>query len=125
MGPMAITGAHVLLYTTEPEAVREVFRDVFGWHNVDAGHGWLIFALPPAELGVHPIETARPHDQGGTPHALSLMCDDLEATAADLRSRGLTVSEDVQEAGFGRTTMIDLPGGLVVQLYQPHHPTAI
>jgi predicted enzyme related to lactoylglutathione lyase len=122
---MAITGAHVLLYTTEPEAVREVFRDVFGWDNVDAGGGWLIFALPPAELGVHPIGEAPRHDRGGTPHALSLMCDDLEATASDLRSRGLTVSEELQEAGFGRTTMITLPGGLVVQLYQPRHPTAI
>jgi len=122
---MAITGAHVLLYTTEPDAVREVFRDVFGWDNVDAGGGWLIFALPPAELGVHPIEVARPHDQGGAPHALSLMCDDVEATASDLRSRGLSVSDDVQEAGYGRTTTINLPGGLYIQLYQPHHPTAI
>ena len=69
---MGITGVHSLLYTSEPEALRAMLRDVFGWSFVDAHDGWLIFALPPAELGVHPAE--------GPSHELSLMCDDLEAT---------------------------------------------
>ena len=75
---MAIIGTHALLYTSEPEAVRDIFRDVFGWKHVDAGHGWLIFALPPAELGVHPGEG--PTFDAGVRHQLSLMCDDLDAT---------------------------------------------
>jgi hypothetical protein len=118
---MAITGAHALVYTSEPEAVRGIFRDVFGWKNVDAGGGWLIFALPPAELGVHPAE---PGGGAGT-HALSLMCDDVEATSADLRGRGLDVDAEVHDEGFGLTTQVHLPGGLDVMLYQPRHPTAI
>jgi predicted enzyme related to lactoylglutathione lyase len=120
---VAITGSHVLLYTSEPEAVRAIFRDVFGWPHVDAGEGWLIFALPPAELGVHPGE--EPASGEGTAHALSLMCDDIEATAADLRAKGLSVRDGVVNAGFGLVTWIDLPGGLQVQLYQPRHPTAV
>ena len=120
---MAITGAHVLLYTSEPDQVRAIFRDVFGWSHVDAGHGWLIFALPPAELGVHPGEG--PAFEGGATHALSLMCDDIEATMADLRAKGVSVRDDVESAGYGSFTTIDLPGGLEVQLYQPRHPTAI
>ncbi|HEY2998211.1 MAG TPA: VOC family protein [Acidimicrobiales bacterium] len=118
---MPIPGAHVLLYTTEPEAVREVFRDVFGWPHVDAGGGWLIFALPPAELGVHPTEV--PAGGGSTPHLFSLMCDDIEVAAAELRDRGLPVSEPRDE-GYGVTTMVGLPGGLEIQLYRPRHPTA-
>lgn len=114
---MAITGAHVLLYTTEPDALRAVLRDVFGWRNVDAGGGWLIFALPPAELGVHPAD--KPSQE------LSLMCDDLEATVAELRAKGVTVKGEPQAAPFGLTTTIGLPGGVDVMLYQPRHPTAI
>src|SRR5687767_5495807 len=76
--PMAINGVHVLLYTTEPDALRATLRDVFGWKHVDAGDGWLIFALPPAELGVHPAEG--PTYDTGTRHQLTLMCDDIAAT---------------------------------------------
>jgi len=78
---MAITGAHALLYTSEPEQLRAVLRDVFGWDHVDAHDGWLIFALPPAELGVHPADKPS--------HELSLMCDDLDATVAELRAKGI------------------------------------
>ena len=120
---MAITGAHALLYTTEPEAVRAILRDVFGWPHVDAGEGWLIFALPPAELGVHPGEG--PTFEAGVHHQLSLMCDDIVATIADLRSKGIDVRPETRNEGYGITTIITLPGGLDMMLYQPRHATAI
>jgi hypothetical protein len=113
---MAITGAHVLLYTPAADELRKVLADVFGWRHVDAGEGWLIFALPPAELGVHP---------GDTPaHELSLMCDDIESTVAELRERGIEVKGDPQDAGFGVVVTLALPGGLDVLLYEPRHPIA-
>jgi hypothetical protein len=118
---MAITGAHALLYTSEPEALRAVLRDVFGWHHVDAGGGWLIFALPPAEVGVHPAEPGG----GAGMHALSFMCDDIRATSAELREKGLDVDADVHDERFGLTTQVHLPGGVDVMLYEPRHPTAI
>ncbi len=120
---MAITGIHALLYTSEPEAVRAVLRDVFGWHHVEAGGGWLIFALPPAELGVHPADG--PTYEGGTRHQLSLMCDDLEATVSELRDRGVAIRGGVEDTGWGITTTLVLPGELEVMLYQPRHATAI
>ena len=120
---MAITGTHALLYTSEPEAVRSLFRDVFGWKHVDAGEGWLVFALPPAELGIHPAEG--PTFKGGVRHQLSFMCDDIGATVADLRSKGIEVRGDPQDEGYGITTTIVLPGDLEVMLYEPRHRTAI
>jgi predicted enzyme related to lactoylglutathione lyase len=120
---MAVTGAHVLLYTSEPDALRAVFRDVFGWKHVDAGEGWLIFALPPAELGVHPAEG--PTFASGMRHQLSLMCDDIHATARDLQSKGVQVNGDPEDEGWGVTVMLGLPGGVEVMLYQPRHPVAI
>ena len=83
---MAITGAHVLLYSSAAEELRAVFRDVFNWKFVDAGDGWLIFALPPAELGVHPAEG--PTFEAGTRHQFTLMCDDITATVRELREKG-------------------------------------
>ena len=120
---MAITGAHVLLYTSEPDAVRAVFRDVFGWGHVDAGDGWLIFALPPAELAVHPDEG--PTFESGVRHQLTLMCDDIAATVSELRAQGLEVRGEPLDEGYGITITIVLPGGLEVMLYEPRHPTAI
>jgi predicted enzyme related to lactoylglutathione lyase len=120
---MAITGTHALLYTSEPEAVRSLFRDVFGWEHVDAGEGWLVFALPPAELGIHPAEG--PTFKSGVSHQLSFMCDDIRATVADLRSKGIMVRGDPQDEGYGITTTIVLPGDLEVMLYEPRHRTAI
>jgi predicted enzyme related to lactoylglutathione lyase len=120
---MAITGTHALLYTTEPDAVRAVFRDVFGWEHVDAGGGWLIFALPPAELGVHPAEG--PTHEGGARHLVSFMCDDIAATIAELRAKGIDVRGDPQDVGYGIAATLVLPGGLEVGLYEPRHPTAI
>lgn len=120
---MAITGVHVLLYTSEPEAVRAIFRDVFGWRHVDDGDGWLIFALPPAELGVHPAEG--PSYEAGTRHQFSLMCDDVGATVDELRSKGIEVVGEPEDEGYGITTTVRLPGGLDVMLYEPRHRTAI
>jgi catechol 2,3-dioxygenase-like lactoylglutathione lyase family enzyme len=120
---MAIIGTHALLYTSEPEAVRGIFRDVLGWQHVDAGHGWLIFALPPAELGIHPGEG--PTFDGGIRHQLSFMCDDINATIEDLRGKGIEVRGEPADEGYGITTTIVLPGGLDVLLYHPRHPTAI
>ena len=114
---MAITGVHALLYTPEPDALRAVFRDVFGWDNVDVHDGWLIFKLPPAELGVHPSDD--------THHELSLMCDDLDATIAELSAKGIEFKGTPQAAGFGVAITMVLPGGVEVTLYQPRHPTAI
>ena len=120
---MAIIGMHALLYTSEPEAVREIFRDVFGWKHVDDGDGWLIFALPPAELGIHPAEG--PTFEGGVRHQLTLMCDNIEATVKALRGKGVEVRGDPEDEGFGITTTLLLPGGLEVMLYEPRHKTAI
>ncbi|HEX2258605.1 MAG TPA: VOC family protein [Actinomycetota bacterium] len=120
---MAITGAHVLLYTPEPDAVRGVLRDMFGWSHVDSGDGWLIFALPPAEVGVHPAEG--PTYERGFRHQLCLMCDDIAATVADLKAKGLEVTGEPEDEGWGITTTLLLPGKVDFLLYEPRHPTAI
>ena len=120
---MAIIGTHALVYTSEPEAVREIFRDVFGFGHVEAGEGWLIFGLPPAELGVHPGEG--PTFASGVRHQLSFMCDDLDATIAELRAKGIEFRDEPQDEGYGILTTMALPGGLDIVLYQPRHPTVI
>ena len=112
-----ITGAHMIVYSTDAEADRAFFKDVLGFRSVDAGHGWLIFALPPAEAAFHPA------DENGT-HELFLMCDDLKAEMAALKKRGVQCSK-VETARWGSITRITLPGGGQVGLYQPTHPTAI
>jgi hypothetical protein len=115
---MTITGAHMLLYTPEAEALRAMLRDVLGWRYVDDGDGWLIFKLPPAELGVHPSD-------GETHHELSLMCDDVNATITELRGRGIEVRGEPEDKGFGIGVTIVLPGGVEVLLYEPRHATAV
>ena len=114
---MGVTGFHALVYTSEPEAVRAVFRDVFGWKHVDAGDGWLIFALPPGELAAHPAEQPS--------HELCLMCDDLDSTVAELRAKGIEFDGEPKDEGFGITITMRLPGGTELLLYEPRHPTAI
>jgi Glyoxalase/Bleomycin resistance protein/Dioxygenase superfamily len=119
---MAITGAHVLLYTPEAEKLRATLRDVFNWKYVDAGEGWLIFALPPAEIGVHPAEG--PTWESGVRHQFSLMCDDIQATVRELRGKGIRIDAEPEDQGWGISTTMTLPGGVEVQLYQPRHPVA-
>ena len=109
-----ITGLHAIIYSERAEEVRAFLRDVLGLAHVDAGGGWLIFALPPAEVAVHPTEAAGAHE-------LYLMCDDIEATASDLRTKGVEVGA-VADAGFGLMTSIRLPDGEWLGLYEPRHP---
>jgi len=120
---MAITGAHVLLYSSAPEALRATLRDVFGWKHVDAGEGWLIFALPPAELGVHPAEG--PTHATGVRHQFTLMCDDINNTIRDLRAKGIVVKGEPEDEGWGISVMLTLPGDVEVMLYEPRHPVAV
>ena len=115
-----ITGVHALIFNQDADAVRAFFRDVLRFDSVDAGGGWLIFALPPAELGVHPTEG----DQPGF-HELYLMCDDIEQTVADLTARGVEFTAPIENQGFGLATRFRIPGGGDLALYQPRHPTAI
>jgi hypothetical protein len=111
-----ITGAHVIVYSKEPEADRAFFRDVLNFSSVDAGHGWLIFALPPTEAAFHPSEE---NDQ----HELYFMCDDLKATMVSLKASNVECSA-VHEERWGSLTTMSLPGGGKIGLYQPKHPTA-
>lgn len=122
-----ITGAHFLLYSRDPEADRVFLRDVLEFHSVDAGRGWLIFALPPAEIAVHPSngDPAAPSTEDGVAAAaLYLMCDDLRATMKGLQSKSVKLSA-VEEAPWGIVTTFALPSGAKVGLYQPKHPTAL
>jgi catechol 2,3-dioxygenase-like lactoylglutathione lyase family enzyme len=113
-----ITGGHAILFTPDPEGTRAFFRDVLGYPFVDAGRGWLIFGLPPAELAAHP-------DGGDGHHELYLMCDDIEATVSELEAKGVEMSRPVRDEGFGLTTSIRMPGGEELGLYEPRHPTAL
>lgn len=120
---MAIIGTHMLLYTPEAEALRTMLRDVFGFNSVDAGGGWLIFALPPAELGVHPGEG--PTYESGVRHQITFMCDDIRKTVAELRAKGVQIDGEPQDEGYGITVMMTLPGNVEVMLYEPRHAMAI
>jgi catechol 2,3-dioxygenase-like lactoylglutathione lyase family enzyme len=111
-----ITGAHAIVFTRDAEGVRALFRDVLGFPSVDAGGGWLIFALPPAELAAHPTDEAGRHE-------LYLMCDDVHATVEELVTKGVEFSRPVTDEGFGLMTAIKLPGGGELGLYEPRHPT--
>jgi len=119
---MAINGLHGLFYTSEPEKLRAMLRDVFRFKSVDAGGGWLIFGMPPAELGVHPLEGE--NFEAGHRHLMSFMCDDITKTIAELRAKGVNVVGEPKDEGYGITTMLHLPGGCEVMLYEPRHPIA-
>ena len=112
-----ISGAHIVVHSKDAEADRAFFRDILGFESLDAGHGWLIFALPPAEAAFHPSD-------GNTVHELYLMCDDLKAEMVSLAKKDIRCSP-VQEARWGSITKIQLPGGGEVGLYQPRHPTVL
>ncbi len=112
-----ISAAHTVIYSKNAEADRAFFRGVLGFKSVDAGHGWLIFALPPAEAAFHPS------DENGA-HELYFICDDLKAEMASFVQKGISCSE-VQEARWGSITKLRLPGGGTIGLYQPKHPLAI
>ena len=112
-----IFGSHVIVYSKDGDADRRFLRDVLGFSSVDAGHGWLIFALPPGEIAVHPAE------ENGR-HELYFMCDDLKAEMAALAAKGVRCSE-VHNERWGSITKIGLPGGGEIGIYEPRHPVAI
>lgn len=112
-----INGAHVIVFSRDAEADRAFFRDVLEYPHVDAGGGWLIFKLPPAELAVHPADAAEKQE-------LYLMCDDVEATVKTLAARGVEFTEPVTDARWGRSTKLRLPGGSELGLYEPRHERA-
>ena len=113
-----IHGVHALFYARDAERVRAFFRDVLRWPAVDAGGGWLIFALPPAELGIHPSPDENRHE-------LWLMCEDVRATRAELEARGVRFTRPIEEVSFGVVTRLEIPGGGEMGLYQPKHPIAL
>ncbi|HBW18573.1 MAG: VOC family protein [Streptosporangiaceae bacterium] len=116
-----ITGTHAIIYATDADQARAFFRDVLGMPHVDARGGWLIFQLPPAELGIHPA--AEPAAPGGR-HELYLMCDDIGRTVEELTAKGAEFTAPVTEAGFGLLTSLRVPGAGQIGLYQPKHRTA-
>jgi len=113
-----ITGLHAIVFSPEAEKVRAFFADVLGMPSVDTGGGWLIFALPPAELAVHPAD-------GDGRHELYLMCDDIHATLAELRGKGAEVAQDVSDQGWGLLAAIRLPDGSEFPIYQPRHASPL
>jgi predicted enzyme related to lactoylglutathione lyase len=124
-----ITAVHNLVYAEDADAARAFFRDVLGWPNVDAHGGWLIFKTGPSELGVHPAASepggpGGPAGPAGPGHEISLMCDDITATVAELTSRGAEFTQGITQARFGQLTRFKIPGAGEMVLYQPSHPAA-
>jgi catechol 2,3-dioxygenase-like lactoylglutathione lyase family enzyme len=110
-----INGLHAIVFTPDANALRAFFKDVLQFPSVDTGDGWLIFALPPAEVAAHPSE-------GSTAQELYLMCDDIEKTMEELRGKGVEFASPVSDQGWGLLTSIRLPGGGELGLYEPRHP---
>jgi hypothetical protein len=122
-----IIGTHFLLFSKDSEADRTFFRDILEFPCIDAGEGWLIFSMSPAEAGIHPAEGHSTPDEAAHPMLgafLYLMCDDLKATMTSLKSKNVGCTEP-QTAPWGVTTTILLPSGGTIGLYQPRHPTAL
>ena len=113
-----ITGVHAIVFTNDAGADRAFFRDVLELPSVDAGGGWLIFALPPAELAAHPAE-------GDAHHELYLMCEDVRATVEELRGKGVEFTKEISDEGFGLMTALRLPSGGEFSIYQPRHPSPL
>jgi len=120
-----ITAVHTLVYADDPDRARAFFRDVLGWANVDAHGGWLIFKTGPSEMGVHPTSG---DDQGGWSthphHEITLMCDDISATVAELSAKGAEFQGGIEDQGFGLVATMLVPGAGNMMLYQPKHPVA-
>ena len=110
-----ITGVHAIVFSPDAEKTRAFFADVLNLPSADAGGGWLIFALPPAELAIHPSDTGR--------YELYLMCDDIHATLSELRGKGVDVVGEISDQGWGLLAAIRLPDGAEFSIYQPRHPS--
>ena len=113
-----INGVHAIVFSNDAEGVRAFFDEVLGFPSVDAGGGWLIFALPPAELAAHPA------DEKGR-HELYLMCDDIKATTAELQAKGIELTREISEEAFGLMTALRLPEGSELALYEPRHASPL
>ena len=112
-----IDGSHMIVFSNDADADRVFFAEVLGLPHVDAGGGWRIFALPPAEVAMHPAD-------GVTSHELYFMCDDIEATMAELQGKGVEFTAGITEERWGRLTRMRLPSGGEIGVYEPHHPRA-
>jgi catechol 2,3-dioxygenase-like lactoylglutathione lyase family enzyme len=113
-----ITGAHTIIYAQDADKARAFFKDTLGLSHVDAGRGWLIFALPPAEVAAHPAE-----GNNGT-HEMYLMCDDIHKTVDDLKKKGVEFVGDINDQRWGTLARLKIPGGGEMGIYQPKHPIA-
>jgi catechol 2,3-dioxygenase-like lactoylglutathione lyase family enzyme len=118
-----ITAVHAMVYAEDPEAARAFFRDVLGLSHVDIGGGWLIFTGGPSEIGVHPSSWQGADGPGGTRQRfdISLMCDDLDTTMAELKDRGAEFQTEVHEQSWGREVQLEVPGAGPITLYQPSY----
>jgi len=121
-----ITSVHALVYADDPDAARAFFRDVLGWPYVDVHGGWLIFKSGPSELAVHPTSgtNAGTGWEVGQHHEITLMCDDIVQTVAELTAKGAEFSREIEDQGFGRTTMLKVPGAGEIMVYEPRHSVA-
>lgn len=119
-----INGLHTLIYSDDPDATRTFLSDVLEWSSIDAGGGWLIFKTAPAEMGVHPTRGENETWATVPHHQVSLMCDDIETTVAELRDKGVDVADEIKDEGFGLTTTITVPGAGEMMLYQARHELA-
>ncbi len=111
-----ISGAHTIIFSRDVDADRAFFQNVLSLDSVDAGGGWLIFALPPSELAVHPAEAGKPGQE------VYLLCDDIDRTVAELEALGVAVERPFYDQAWGRLAFIRLPGGGKLGIYQPRHP---
>jgi predicted enzyme related to lactoylglutathione lyase len=121
---VVINATHSIIYAEDAGKARAFFRDVLGFANVDAHDGWLIFKLPPSELGIHPDGGDSLAGPPSGHHELYLMCDDIDATMSELAAKGVEFTSGIEQAGFGRMTHLRVPGAGEIGLYQPRHTTA-
>lgn len=122
MIPAVIVGTHAIIFADDAEAARAFFRDVLGFPNVDGGEGWLIFALPPGELGLHP---GPGWGRAAGQHELFFMCHDLERAVDELEKKGVEFVSPISDEGFGLLTRLAIPGGGEIGLYEPKHPSPL
>jgi hypothetical protein len=115
-----IRGVHTMFYSSQAEALRVFIRDKLGFAFTDIGEGWLIFEAPSADLGVHPSDESDAHSRAGT-HAISFFCDEIEKTVTVLKAKGVEFTAPIEDHGYGLVTFFKMPGGVLVQLYQPHY----
>ncbi|HEY9558968.1 MAG TPA: VOC family protein [Acidimicrobiales bacterium] len=115
-----INGVHTILYSDDADATRTFLSEVLGWSSIDSGGGWLIFETPPTEMGIHPTKSAEGEVWATTPHHdISFLCDDIEATIAELTAKGVTFTDEVRDMGYGLVTTFLVPAAGPMQLYQP------